>query len=101
VTLTCSALEERGLDEVWRALTERRMALEESGELAARRRHQRTRWLWTLVDQRLRSSLEAHPDVRASVQEAEADVAGGRLHPAAGAQRLLGTLRVMPPGEVA
>ena len=98
-TLTCSALEERGLVEVWKALADRRMALEESGELAARRRHQRTRWLWTLVDQRLRGSLEVHPQVRALVQEVEALVAVGRLHPAAGAQRLLGAVRVVPAGQ--
>jgi LAO/AO transport system kinase len=98
-TFTCSALEERGLVEVWKALAEWRMALEESGELAARRRHQRTRWLWALVDQRLRSNLEMHPQVRALVQEVEGLVAVGRLHPAAGAQRLLGAVRVVPAGQ--
>lgn len=97
-TLTCSALEERGLDLVWQALVDRRMALEESGELAARRRKQRTRWLWNLVDERLRSRLEAHPGMQSLAAEVEAAVAAGRLQPAAGAQRLLGAVRLEPAG---
>ena len=48
--LTCSALDGTGLDEVWSALLERRLGLVESGVLAARRREQRVRWMWALVE---------------------------------------------------
>jgi LAO/AO transport system kinase len=70
--------------------------LEESGELAARRQQQRVRWLWTLVDERLRASLARDPAVRALMQEVDAGVSSGRLHPAAGAHRLLGAVRLVP-----
>ncbi|MBO0709147.1 MAG: methylmalonyl Co-A mutase-associated GTPase MeaB, partial [Candidatus Dormibacteraeota bacterium] len=44
--LTCSALEERGLEEVWAAVERHRAALQASGELDRRRRRQRVRWMW-------------------------------------------------------
>lgn len=94
--LTCSAQEELGLDEVWQALVDRRMMLEESGELAARRRHQQVRWLWRLVDERLRGRLADHPALRPLVAAVEAAVAAGRLPPASGAHRLLAAVELVP-----
>ena len=67
--LTCSALDGTGLDEVWQALLERRLGLVESGVLAARRREQRVRWMWALVEQRVRAALESHAGVSTACWE--------------------------------
>src|SRR5262249_9677418 len=48
--LTCSALHERGVDAVWDAVERRHAGLEESGELAERRRRQNLRWMWAIVE---------------------------------------------------
>jgi LAO/AO transport system kinase len=46
---TCSALERRGVGEVWEALSARRGRLEEDGRLAAQRRAQARAWMWSEV----------------------------------------------------
>lgn len=87
--LTCSAMDGMGLDEVWSALLERRLGLVESGVLAARRREQRVRWMWALVEQRVRSALEAHEGVHGLLGEVTRGVAEGSLPPSVAAERLL------------
>jgi LAO/AO transport system kinase len=87
--LTCSAQDGTGLDEVWSALLERRLGLVESGVLAARRREQRVRWMWALVEQRVRSALEMHEGVHGLLAETTRSVADGSLPPSVAAERLL------------
>jgi LAO/AO transport system kinase len=87
--LTCSAMDGTGLDEVWSALLERRLGLVESGVLAARRREQRVRWMWALVEQRVRSALETHEGVHGLLAETTRSVAEGSTPPSVAAERLL------------
>ena len=87
--LTCSALEGRGLDEVWNALLERRLGLVESGVLAARRRELRVKWMWRVLDERLRVGVESHPAVRGILSDLTRGVADGTVPPSVGAERLL------------
>jgi LAO/AO transport system kinase len=86
---TCSAMDGTGLDEVWSALLERRLGLVESGVLAARRREQRVRWMWALVEQRVRSALETHEGVHGLLGDVTRGVAEGSLPPSVAADRLL------------
>ena len=82
-------VEGTGLDEVWSALLERRLGLVESGVLAARRREQRVRWMWALVEQRVRSALEAHDGIHGLLGEVTRSVADGATPPSVAAERLL------------
>lgn len=86
--LTCSALDGTGLDEVWSALLERRLGLVESGVLAARRREQRVRWMWSLVEQQLRQQVEARAN-GGVLADLVRDVADGSVPPGVAAGRLL------------
>jgi LAO/AO transport system kinase len=61
--LTCSALEGENLDEVWTQVQAHRAHLDRTGQLDARRRAQRVRWMWAMVDERLRRELREHPAV--------------------------------------
>ncbi|MFC4913962.1 methylmalonyl Co-A mutase-associated GTPase MeaB [Actinomadura gamaensis] len=88
--LTCSAMENTGLDKVWDALTAHQDRLAASGELDRRRRDQQVRWTWALVRDRLLAELHAHPAVRGLAPELEAEVAAGTLTPALAAERILG-----------
>jgi len=90
--LTCSGLEDRGVDAVWAALEERRARAERGGALDDRRRGQRLVWMWNQVEQRLRSALEADAAREGLVRETSDAVAAGRLPPSVGADRLLETL---------
>jgi len=79
--ITYSALTGSGIDELWRHVTEHRAKMTASGELAARRREQQVKWMWSLLDERLTARLRGDPAVRAKLRQAEAAVADGRLAP--------------------
>ena len=87
--VTCSALENTGLAEIWEHLTRHRDTLEASGELALRRRRQQVDWVWAMVRDTLTDRLHADPAVRALAPELERAVAAGTLPPAVAAEQIL------------
>jgi LAO/AO transport system kinase len=87
--LTCSALTGEGVEPVWRAVADRHGAMRAGGELDERRRRQALRWMQSMIDERLRLLLAAHPQARAVRAEVEAEVLAGRLPAGAGARRIL------------
>ncbi|WP_214416268.1 methylmalonyl Co-A mutase-associated GTPase MeaB [Sphaerisporangium fuscum] len=89
--LTCSGLTGTGLAELWRQIARHQDLLEASGELAARRRRQQVRWMWTLVQDRLLARLKQDPEVAAITAQLERDVLEGTLTPTLAADRLLST----------
>jgi LAO/AO transport system kinase len=95
--LTCSALHEIGLDEVWRQVTQHRETMTNSGEFTARRQRQQVDWTWSMVRDTLLSRLHASPAVRALVPEIESQVKAGTLTPTLAATRLLTAFTPTPP----
>jgi LAO/AO transport system kinase len=89
--LTCSGLAGSGLDEVWAAVEEHRAALESDADegLAAKRRRQQLRWMWSLVEEELLDSLRRAPAVVDRLPELEKGVAAGEITPASAAMELL------------
>jgi len=87
--LTCSALHNEGVAQVWDAITQRHARIQQSGELEQRRRRQSVRWLWNLVDDRLQRALRNHPIVAAMRDELERDVLDGTLTPESAARQIL------------
>lgn len=89
--LTCSSYTGAGLDEVWDAVTKHRTELEESGTLAARRLDQQRDWLWNMVRDELMEALRTSPEVRATAERVEAQLADESLSALEGAQEILRT----------
>lgn len=87
--LTCSALQDSGLDEVWRQVLRHREVLASDGALWERRARQRVAWTWSMVRERLLAELEGHEAVRAVVPELERDVRSGELTATLAAERIL------------
>ncbi|MFD6566123.1 methylmalonyl Co-A mutase-associated GTPase MeaB [Micromonospora profundi] len=87
--VTCSALEETGLDELWQQIRHHQDTLAASGELAERRRHQQIGWVWAMVRAELLDRLRSHPTVQALTPQIERDVLAGTLTPTVAAERLL------------
>ncbi|MDY7094852.1 MAG: methylmalonyl Co-A mutase-associated GTPase MeaB [Acidobacteriota bacterium] len=87
--VTCSALEERGIDELWELVREHRQVLEKAGELEARRRRQQLRWMWSTVEEGLLQRLRHHPAVREQLDDLQSQVTAGQLTPTLAARRLL------------
>mgnify|MGYP001222864268 CR=1 FL=1 len=92
--LTVSGLTGQGLDALWDKVLDHRRRLEATGELAARRREQDTKWMWALVHERLHDRLTHDPALRRRVPEIERQIAAGHLSPTAGADEIVGLLGI-------
>jgi len=94
--LAVSGLRNQGLDELWRRVLEHRSLFEQSGQLAARRAEQTLRWMWSMVEERLRRAVREHPQVAARVSEIERAVTAGELTATLGAESILEAFGVQP-----
>ena len=86
---TCSALTGAGVPEVWSSIEKYRLALGDSGELAARRAAQARSWLWDVVSAELTDALKADAEVKKRLPEVEQLVVDGSLTPATAARSLV------------
>jgi len=87
--LTMSALEGRGLAELWDTVLRHRQTLTDAGEFEARRRAQQVDWTWSMVRDTVLDRVLSHPGVRKIRAEVERQVREGELTPALAAQQLL------------
>ncbi len=87
--VTISALENRGLDDLWDRIMQRYTQLSDGGGLTVLRQDQQVQWMWSMVEDQLISQLKLHPDVKALVPRLEADVESGRVTPALAVEQLL------------
>jgi LAO/AO transport system kinase len=87
-----SGLAETGLDELWAKILDHRRKLEAAGELAAKRRRQDSKWMWALVDERIREKLKTDAALREKVPTIEQAVSEARLSPAAAADEIAALL---------
>jgi LAO/AO transport system kinase len=79
--VTYSALTGNGISELWSQVEAHKKLMTASGELAARRREQQVKWMWSMLEERLTARLRSDPAVRGKVRQAEAAVAAGKLAP--------------------
>jgi LAO/AO transport system kinase len=91
--VTSSGQTGAGLDEIWRIIGGHRELLSANGELEERRKQQLLGWMWSLVEEGLRSAVREHPDIAATVTDLEQDVLEGRITPTAAANQILGAFK--------
>jgi LAO/AO transport system kinase len=94
--LTCSGLQNEGLDRVWKQLERHRAQLTRDGGLADKRRAQLVDWTRSMVSDRLLSVLQT-PRGRALAAEHEAAVLSGTVTPDQAASAIVAGL-VAGPG---
>jgi LAO/AO transport system kinase len=87
--LTCSGVNNVGLDTIWETIEQHRAILTDSGELASRRRQQQVDWTWSMVHDQLLSQLRGHPAVRELTPELERRVRDGELTATLAAAQIL------------
>jgi GTPase len=79
--VTYSALTGNGIADLWARVLDHKEKMTASGELAARRREQQVKWMWSMLEERLTARLRSDPAVRAKLKAAESAVAAGKLAP--------------------
>jgi LAO/AO transport system kinase len=87
--LTCSALEDTGIGEVWAQLAAHHEKAAATGELDERRRRQAVGWMWAMAREAVLGRFETHPAVRSTAAEARSRILDGTLTPAQAVTRLL------------
>ena len=97
--LTVSARTGESLDRLWAIIKAHHDALEGAGELAGKRRAQQVRWMWSMLEARLRQALREHPAVRRLLDETETSVAEGRITPSAAVERILTAFQGTAPRD--
>ena len=90
--VTYSALTGAGIGDLWAAILDHRKRMTASGELEARRREQQVKWMWALIEERLRRRLAADPKLKARLPQLERAVAEGTLSPALAVEDIVATL---------
>lgn len=90
--LQTSALESKGMDEVWNIILDHRDKLGASGELMEKRRHQQQAWMWSMLEEGLKQHFVGRRDVQRLLPEMEAAVSQCTLTPTEAARRLLALL---------
>ncbi len=94
--ISVSALENRGMDEVWTTVQAFDRALREGGHLASLRKGQAQSWLWSEIREGLLEALRRTPGSEKALEQAELAVARGELLPTVAARKLLAGL--LPEG---
>ena len=85
--LTVSGLEGSGVEQLWEAVLDHRAAI----DLDAKRSEQELRWMWKLVEDRLRARFRHDPGVMEALPALEAAVRAGSMPPTRAASALLRT----------
>jgi len=91
--LLCSALKGEGIAEAWQAVEDYRRTMEQSGELAEKRRLQASDWMWSLLMDGLKEQFLRDRNVAALLPQVQDAVASGTTTPGAAARRLLEVFR--------
>jgi len=87
--LTCSALKSTGIDTIWETIQDHREKLNESGEMACKRKEQSLDWMSFLLDDGLRAWFYNTPQVKELLPVLRADIESGKTSPTAAADSLL------------
>jgi len=90
--VTYSALTGAGIAELWEHVLDHHRRLSATGAFAARRREQEVKWMWALLEDRLRSRLATDPKLKAKLPALERAVAEGTLSPALAVDDIVATL---------
>ncbi len=91
--LTCSAIDNRGLDVLWQKVEEHKRIMESTGAFLARRQTQAVTWMHDMLADRLMDEVWGRPEIVARLGQLEAEVRLGRLTPAMAVETVMGLLR--------
>ncbi|MDJ0927097.1 MAG: methylmalonyl Co-A mutase-associated GTPase MeaB [Gammaproteobacteria bacterium] len=87
--MTCSALENHGIEAIWDTICRYREAMTASGELTRARASQAKAWLWDELAENLLDLLKTDDRIQARIGDLEADVAAGTASPRVAARQVV------------
>ncbi|MBW1635046.1 MAG: methylmalonyl Co-A mutase-associated GTPase MeaB [Deltaproteobacteria bacterium] len=91
--LTCSSIENRGIDRIWETVLAHKTALTKTGEMAEKRKTQALDWMSFLLEEGLHQWFYTDSQVTGSLPRLRQETADGLISPAAAADCLLDHLK--------
>ncbi len=91
--LTCSALKNSGLEEIWEMIGQHRSVMLTNGEHQQRRKQQALDWMYFLINDGLQNWFYNNPEITGQLSELTKEINEQTLSPAAAASRLLQHLK--------
>ncbi|MCW1965943.1 methylmalonyl Co-A mutase-associated GTPase MeaB [Polynucleobacter sp.] len=90
--MTLSALEGRGIPELWEKISHFQTLQKANGKFEARRKQQAGAWMWDRIDAGLKNAFRSNEAVQALLPNLVAQVNQGTMAPSVAARRLLETM---------
>jgi LAO/AO transport system kinase len=90
--ITYSAYTGDGIPDLWTNIINHRDKLTATGDFATRRREQQVKWMWAMVEDRMRARIYSDPALKARLPQIEHDVAEGKLSAAVAVDQIFGLL---------
>jgi LAO/AO transport system kinase len=87
--VTCSAVHNEGIAEIWDVVLEHRRDMQAHGHFEARRQEQARRWMHEMIEQELQARFRNDPAVKSTLEDCEKAVAEGRTSSFRAAKMLL------------
>jgi LAO/AO transport system kinase len=87
--LTCSAIQQTGLIEIWQQIVDYERQLKANGFWQRQRDEQRITWMHRYIQQQLLQRFYSHDAVKKAITTAEDDVQAGKALPITAAKKLL------------
>lgn len=91
--LTCSALKQTGLEEIWEMIGQHRSIMLTNGEHQQRRKQQALDWMHFLLSEGLKTWFYSHPEIARELPNLTRDIKNQKISPAAAAAQLLHHLK--------
>ena len=92
--LTCSALENRGLEEIWKLIFNYCQTMKETGYFNKNRQQQNENWLIQYLEQELLSKFYQNPKTKKLLPLLKEEVINGNTSPFSAAEKLLNLLSI-------
>lgn len=90
--MTLSALQGRGIPELWEKISHFQTLQKANGKFEARRKQQAGAWMWDRIDAGLKNAFRSNEAVQALLPNLVAQVNQGTMAPSVAARRLLETM---------
>ncbi len=87
--LTCSAIEIKGINKIWRTVLDHKEKMTATGELVLNRKKQDIAWMWAIVEEGLKDRFKANQTVRKKLPKVIRNIEKGTIAPTVAANDLL------------
>ena len=90
---TASSYENRGIDRIWKTMTEFKKMVQENGYFYANRKQQQIQWMYNNVHEELKRLFYSNPAVRENLKTLEKDIVDSKISPVKAAEKIIAAFK--------